>query len=99
MEPLDRLKKMIKQNDTIWTDICHVSRSGMKRIVRVFVVTDDYRIQRVGYYVSQVTVLNYDADKMGVIVKGCNFGAESKVVEDLSYALFGNTESLQQKSL
>lgn len=99
MEPLERLKKMIRPNDTIWTDICHFSRSGMKRIVRVFIVTPDCRIQRISYYVSQVTGLGYDANKLGVNVYGCNFGAESKVVEDLSYALFGDTESLQQKSL
>ena len=99
MEPLEHLKGMIKKNDTIWTDICHTSKYGMKRIVRVFIVNPDHRILRISYLVSVVIGAGYNTNKMGVNVCGCNFDAEAKVVEDLSYALFGDTKSLQQKFL
>jgi hypothetical protein len=98
-EAIDRLKQWIKPGDTLYTQIKHVSRSGMQRVIQVVKIDcpDKYRIDEgktepdilyLGYNVATVVDMRYDREREGVKVGGCGMDTGFHLVYELSHALF-----------
>src|SRR5262245_37817648 len=86
-EAIERLRESIKPGDTIHTQILHVSRSGMLRIVGVYRLHEgDY--DWLSYNVAKATGQTFDNAREGVKVGGCGFDAGFHVVYDLAHSLW-----------
>jgi len=93
------LREFIKRETEIYTYLDHVSRSGMYRTVKVFVVREG-RIVEITSHVANVIGSRYDKRHYGIGVGGCGFDAGYDVVDSLSHVLFnGNPNKLKQIKL
>ena len=96
-EALRELKEMIKENETIYTILREVSRSGMRRKLSVLIVRDN-RIENITYLVANA--LDYKLNEDGhLIIDGTGFDVGEYVVYQLSLKLFGNGYKLKHKWL
>jgi hypothetical protein len=71
---------------TVYTMLVSVSRSGMSRTMRVFVVHDSI-IVNITHHVARV--IDYRMRDGAMVVKGCGMDMGYHVVHSLSYALHG----------
>lgn len=90
-ESKEMLQAMIKEGDTIYTVLTHVSASGMSRDIKVLIGNSDNSITDISMYVANT--LEYKRAKSGDIkVSGCGMDMGYHVVYSLSKELFKNTE-------
>lgn len=101
-EAIDRLKEWIKPGDMLYTQLKHVSRSGMMRVVQVVKIscrpeTDadgrasaEPEILYLGYNVAQALGWKYDRNREGVRVDGCGSDMGFELVYHLSRVLFAD---------
>lgn len=82
------LRKLCRPGTRIYTLISHVSRSGMTRHVRLFVVSKG-RIAEITGPVASVCGNSVARDNYGLKVGGCGFGAGCDTVNSLSFQLHG----------
>lgn len=98
-EAIDRLRKWIKPGDTVYTQLKHVSRSGMMRVIQVVKIQcpDKYRMDEgfeepdilyLGYNVAQAIEMKYDREREGVRIGGRGMDMGFAIVYDLSRVLF-----------
>ena len=96
-EAIDRLKHWIKPGDTLYTQLKHVSRSGMQRVIQVVKISCDGNgnpeLSYLGYNVAQALDWKYDRDREGIKVGGCGMDMGFHIVHSLGYALFGKEAS------
>lgn len=100
-EAIDKLRKMLKPGDTLHTQVKHVSRSGMSRVIQVMKIscrpeTDadgaastEPSISYLGYTVALALDWKYDREREGIKVSGCGMDMGFHVVHSLGYALYG----------
>lgn len=81
------LLKVIKEGDTVYTSLTHVSRSGMYRVINLFVVKDN-QIIRISWSVADVTGYTYNKKHEGVGISGCGMDMGYAIVYDLGRVLF-----------
>ena len=86
-EAIARLKESVKPGDTVYTQLKHVSRSGMLRVIQV-VKMEDNRPLYLGYNVAAAVDMPYDRKKEGVRIGGVGMDMGFALVYDLSYQLF-----------
>ncbi len=67
---LATLRAMLKPNDTVYTRLEHASRSGMMRVVDVFVIRDN-EPRRITWTVCQATGTTYNEKHEGARMDGC----------------------------
>jgi hypothetical protein len=78
----------IKPGDTIYTKLVHVSRSGMYRVIDMYVIKDNIPL-RISW--SAGTLLEgYDQKHEGAKASGCGMDMGFHLVYNLGYALFGD---------
>ncbi len=87
-EAIEHLNANIKPGDKLFTQIRHVSASGMSRDVSVYQVRDGEPINISGT-VAEVIGGKFNRDYCAIRVGGCGFDAGFEVVYQLSYALHG----------
>lgn len=98
-EAIKRLRTWIQPGDTIHTQMKHVSRSGMQRVIQVIKIQcpDKYKIDEgqtkpeilyLGYNVAEAIGMKYDREREGVKVGGCGMDMGFHLVYELSHALF-----------
>lgn len=104
-EAIDRLREWLKPGDTVYTQLKHVSRSGMSRVIQIVKIscrpeTDidgnagaQPEILYLGYNVAEALGWKYDRDREGVKVGGCGMDMGFHVVHSLGYALYGKEAS------
>lgn len=85
-EAIENLRKIIKPGDTVYTILRHVSKSGMMRHVKPYVIIDG-RPQWIGYWTSKALDMRL-ADDDGVKVGGCGMDVGFELVYNLSRVLF-----------
>jgi hypothetical protein len=75
---------------TVYTQLAHVSRSGMQKQIRVFVVADG-EIRNITHHVARAIQYRLKLGSMhdAIIVGGCGFDAGFDIVQALSYTLHG----------
>ncbi|OQW34882.1 MAG: hypothetical protein A4E20_01510 [Nitrospira sp. SG-bin2] len=88
-EQIRELKKILKPGDTIYTKLNHVSKSGMYRVIDVFIVRKNEPL-RLSWSVAEITGMGYDRKHEGVKASGCGMDMGYEVVYQLSHALFGD---------
>ena len=90
-EAIDRLREWIKPGDTLHTQLRHVSRSGMSRVIQVVKIScgsSEPEIFYLGYNVAHAIGMPYDREREGVKVGGCGMDMGFHLVYELSHALF-----------
>ena len=101
LEAYNELREILKPGDTVYTTLEHVSRSGMQRVIRVFVFHDN-QPYNLTYKVAKL--LDYKEDPKhdyGLKVGGCGMDMGFSVVYNLSSALYRESgyECLELKGL
>ena len=81
---------------TVYTVLKHVSRSGMKRVIDVYVIRDN-RPYRLSWSAAELMGWTYDRNHEGIVVGGCGMDMGFHLVYSLSYVLFKNTARAKRK--
>lgn len=101
-EAIEKLRTWIKPGDTVYTQLKHVSRSGMQRVIQVVKIncrpeTDidgqastEPEILYLGYNVAKAIGERYDREREGVKIGGCGMDMGFAVIYELSQALFAD---------
>lgn len=89
-------KELLKENDTIYTILRHVSRSSLTREISLFVIKDNVPIC-LDAYVSKV--LGLPLTNRGIKVTGVGMDMGYWLVYELSYAIFKDGYKLRHKWL
>jgi len=96
-EAIKHLKKHIKKGDTLFTNVTHVSRSGMSRNINVYSLRkDDCSLWN--YYISRA--LGYTLKKDNTIsIRGCGMDMGFHLVYCLSQVLYDDGYAIKQRWL
>lgn len=86
-EAVDSLRKLVKPGDTIYTKLIHRSRSGMYRVLDVYIIKDNAPL-RLSWSVAIVAGAGYDKRHEGVRAGGCGLDVGFALVYSLACALF-----------
>jgi hypothetical protein len=91
-ESLEFLQKVLKPGDTVYTNLQHVSNSGMSRRIRVYIpivddVTNKLRIWDISWHVSNVLGYRFNDRHYALVVGGCGMDMGYHVVYSLTHAL------------
>lgn len=99
-EAILELKKIISPHDTIYTNLTHVSKSGLSRCVRFYIINkkENY-ILKIDFHLALILNLPIDKNYRGLKIKWDGGDMCLKTVENLSYILFGDEELLFQQDL
>lgn len=81
------LQEFIKPGDTIYTNLRHVSRSGMSRVIMPFVIRDN-EPRYIGWTVAKALDYPYDRNHEGVKIGGCGMDMGFALIHTLSNVLF-----------
>ena len=92
-----QLKRDLKNCDTLYTLVDHVSQSGMTRDIRVFMIKDN-EILNISYKVAKV-LKRRQGKNTGVRVQGCGMDMGFEIVYNLSYCLFKDGYKINQRWL
>jgi hypothetical protein len=84
----NRLREMVKPGDTVYTKLDHVSRSGMYRVITLYVMIDN-EPNNINWSASQL-LEGYDTRHEGCKASGCGMDMGFHLVYNLSYSLFGD---------
>ena len=86
------LRKLINPGDTIYTMIKHVSRSGMYRVIDLYVMKNNkpYRISGIASDLLE----GYDMRHEGCKASGCGMDMGFHLVYNLSYTLYPDYDCL-----
>ena len=87
-EAREFLHKMIKPGDVIYTKLVHVSRSGMYRVIDLYVIKDNQPV-RISYSAG-ILLEGYDSNHEGARASGCGMDMGFALVHNLGYILFPN---------
>lgn len=92
-EALTFLRKHLRPGQEVYTTLTHVSRSGMQRSIRVFVVGRDRIPFDISGWVGRAIGWKRDDKRGGVKVNGCGMDMGFHLVYSLSWAMFPNGTS------
>ena len=87
MEAIEKLRKFINPGDTVFTKLNHVSKSGMMRVIDVFVIKDNEPL-RFSWSVADAIGATYDRKHEGVKVTGCGMDMGFAIVYDMGRVMF-----------
>lgn len=88
-DALTRINELVKPGDTIWTQLVHVSRSGMLRTIRLYVMSDNQPVN-ITTQVSDLIDFSYDYNAGALKVTGCGMDVGFEAVYNLSSVLYPN---------
>jgi len=86
-EAINDLRKLLKPGDTVYTALRHVSRSGMSRLIDLYVIRDN-RPREISVWAALATGFHFDKKKDSIRVGGGGMDMGFHVVFTLSRALF-----------
>ena len=85
-EAIATLKGILKEGDTVWTVLRHVSSSGMSRCIDVYIIRDN-EPRWLSYYAAKALGWRYSDSKESVVVDGCGMNMGFHLVDSLGWAL------------
>ena len=88
-EAIEILKEHIKPNDTLYTQLEHVTKSGMTRFIRVRQIKDDYPYYFTGL-VSKALDWKYSDRYHAIEVGGGGMDMGFHLINTLSYTLYND---------
>ena len=83
----DKLLKLVKPGDTVYTILRHVSRSGMSRVIDLLVMSEGSP-RSISGYAAEVCNNKLDRDRWGLRIGGTGMDMGFALVYNLSYLLF-----------
>lgn len=86
---IDELRAMLKPGDTIYTRLNHVSKSGMMRVIDLFVIRDN-EPRRITWSACQATGTTYNDKHEGMRMDGCGMDMGFAAVYNLGSVLWPN---------
>ena len=86
-QAIHSLDLILKPGDTVYTKLLHVSRSGMSRVLDLYVIRDN-KPHRITWDVAEATGCGYSRKYEGATVGGCGFDAGFHLVYALGRVLF-----------
>lgn len=93
LQEMDRIKAEMKTylppGTTVYTDLKHVSRSGMLRIIKVYINTPE-GIRDISYHVATVLNTTLEPKYGGIKRTGCGMDMGFDLIYNLSYELYPN---------
>lgn len=99
-EAIGHLKNLIKEGQTVYTTLQHVSRSGTMKVIRPWIVgmRQDYGMEEfepidITGLTASACGLRYNKKHHGIEINGEQRDAGGDVVESLSFALHGEPQS------
>jgi len=88
-EALEELRNSLSPGDVVYCVLRHVSRSGMKRVISLFVIRGG-ELCRISWSVSQALGWKLDTAHNGIAVTGCGMDMGFHLVYSLGQALWPN---------
>ena len=101
-EAIKRLKEEIKKGDTLWTQLNHVSQSGMMRHISVRQIKKDYPLdwtRLVSIALDWKEAKNRFGGYNGIKVGGCGMDMGFHLVYTLSSVLYDDGYAIKQSWL
>lgn len=86
-EAIQELRAMLPPGSTVYSNLRHVSQSGMSRAISFHVVEDGH-IRNITYLVGLVAGYPWHAKHEGLRVEGCGMDMGFSVVNNLSHYLY-----------
>ena len=86
-EAVRELREILKPGDTVYTNLKHVSRSGMSRVIMPFIIRDNSP-RYLGWTVSKAIDERYNREKEGIVMGGCGMDMGFELVYRLSRKLY-----------
>ena len=86
-EAIEKLHGLIEPGDVIYTNMLHVSKPGMYRVMDVFIIKDNIPL-RLTWSVADAIQERYDRKHEGIGVTGCGMDMGFHVVYNLSRVLY-----------
>lgn len=90
---IEWLKKLIKEDDTIYLILRHVSQSGMARDIDMFIIKDNEPLL-IGWKASNLVGERWHKDNYGIRITGCGMDMGFSLVASLAKILFGDYKKL-----
>jgi hypothetical protein len=84
-----RLRETLKPGTTVYTQLKHVSRSGMQRVIQL-VVIENNGPRWIGWTVAKAPGMRYDREREGIVIGGCGMDMGFELVYNIGRALFRN---------
>jgi len=81
------LRERLKPGDIVYTQVLHVSRSGMSRVIAPYLIRDS-EVTNLVPWVGKACGLALDRDRGGVKLGGCGMDMGFALVYELSHALY-----------
>lgn len=91
-EAIEFLSELLTKGTTVYTNVMHVSRSGMMRRISVYAAVlrnNEPEILNISGYVAHALEYPRDFRDGGLVVKGGGMDMGYHIVNSLSYALHG----------
>jgi hypothetical protein len=97
-DAMESFKKFMKPGTLVYTNLKHVSSSGMTRDIQVLVVTKEKRIWDISYFVAEILGRSLNRDNGGVRVGGAGMDMGFEIVYSLGYKLFPKGFKITRKN-
>jgi len=85
-EAREELREQLRDVDVIYTDVTHVSRSGMRRAIRAFIIRDG-RPWDLTYMLAKAGIGKVHQTHGGIIMDGCGMDMAFALVYEIGRAL------------
>lgn len=97
-EAIEYLRGILKPQDTLWTIVRHVSKSGMSREITCCVIVNG-EIRNVSWAVARALGWRYNADRGAVRVSGCGMDMCFHTVYSVAQVLFGDGYAIEKRGI
>lgn len=97
-ESLELLKKELKENDIIYTDVKKVSSSGMYRHIKAYLIKDN-KPHDISFHVANAIGWSFKDKTFAVGVGGCGMDMGFHLVSTLASLLFDDYTKLNHQWL
>ena len=97
-EAIEKLREVINPNDTLWTQVHHVTKSGMTRYIGVRLLKDNYPYNYT-FHVAKALGWKLSDKHEGVKVGGCGMDMGFHLIYSLSHVLYGDGYAIKQSWL
>ena len=97
-EAIEKLKEAIKPGDLLYTQLEHVTKSGMTRFIKVRKIEDDYPYDYTGL-VAKALDWTYSERYLAIKVGGCGMDMGFHLIYSLSSVLHDDGYAINQRWL
>ena len=97
-QAIEQLREEIKEGDTLYTQLNHVSKSGMTRHIAVRQIKDDYPYNWT-YVVAKALGSKVSDRYDGIKREGCGMDMGFDLIYNLSHVLYGDGYAIKQRWL